>query len=696
MTDHFPANHLANETSPYLLQHAHNPVQWHPWGAAALATARQQDKPILLSIGYSACHWCHVMAHESFEDEATAALMNELFVNIKVDREERPDLDKIYQLSHSLLTRRNGGWPLTVFLAPGTHVPFFAGTYFPKEPRYGMPSFQELLRHIDRVYREHRPEIDEQNTMFLNALQQVSTAPSDADAAIGPAVLDMARNQLEHSYDPAHGGFGGAPKFPHPPNLERLLRHWSATAVAGNPDGKALDMVLNTLMKMGDGGIFDQLGGGFYRYSVDERWMIPHFEKMLYDNALLLAVCAQSLQISGNPLFERLITETADWVMREMQSPDGGYYSTLDADSEGEEGKFYAWTRDEIAAVLSGNERALIERRFGFDGPPNFEHQWHLHMQAGLSQLAGEFSLSREQVLATVDAARRKLFARREQRVRPGRDEKILPAWNGLMIKGMALAGRVLNRADIIESAQRAVDFVYQTMWRNGRLLATCKDGHAHLMAYLDDHAFLLDGLLELLQTRWRRADLDFAVALAEVLLSHFEDNADGGFFFTAHDHEQLIQRPKPYADDALPAGNGVAALALQRLGHLLGETRYRAAAERAIKAAWPAVMQAPYAHNAMLAAVEEYLYPPQVIVLRGVWPDMEPWLTRCNTPYAPRRSAMAVPDDASGLPGLLGERRAADGHVVAYVCSGTVCAAPVTSLAGLDAALRDAEARAD
>lgn len=683
-------NHLAHETSPYLLQHAHNPVDWYPWGAEAIDEARRENKPILLSIGYSACHWCHVMAHESFEDETTAALMNALFVNIKVDREERPDLDKIYQLSHSVLTQRNGGWPLTVFLTPETHVPFFAGTYFPKDRRYGMPSFQELLRHIDRVWREHRHEIDEQNAMFSDALRQLSVGPAMHDVAVTPAVLDVARNQLEHSYDATNGGFGAAPKFPHPPNLERLLRHWAATAGAGAPDHKALDMAQHTLARMADGGIFDQLGGGFYRYSVDAQWMIPHFEKMLYDNALLLPLYAQAWQLGANPLFERIGRETSEWVMREMQSPEGGYYATLDADSEGEEGKFYTWTREEIAATLSGIERAVIERRFGFDGAPNFEHKWHLHMQVGLSQLAAELSLSRAQVLDSVDAARRKLFVARESRVRPGRDEKILPSWNGLMVRGMATAGRVLRRGDFIDSAQRAVDFIRGTMWRDGRLLATYKDGRARLMAYLDDYAFLLDGLIELMQARWRHQDLGFAIELADVLLAQFADPA-GGFFFTAHDHETLIQRPKPFADDALPAGNGAAAYALQRLGHLLGETRYLEAAERTLKAAWPALTQAPYAHNALLAAVEEYLYPPQIVVLRGSAEATAPWLARCHERYAPRRLAVAIPADADDLPALLQQRGARDG-VTAYVCTGAACDAPLTAFVAFGALLRSAE----
>ena len=365
-------NLLAQETSPYLLQHADNPVAWHPWNAAALEEARREDKPILLSIGYSACHWCHVMAHESFEDPATAAVMNELFVNIKVDREERPDLDKIYQLSHHILTGRSGGWPLTVFLTPQDLVPYFAGTYFPKTPRYGMAPFTEVLRQVAGFYRNQRNDIAEQHGRLLEILQRLG-ATERSDAPFEAAPLDIARNQLATSYDAVNGGFGAAPKFPHPTHLERLLHHWALTDGAGHPDQGALDMARTTLIKMADGGIYDQLGGGFCRYSVDEQWMIPHFEKMLYDNGPLLAIYAQAWQIGGDALFERIIRETAQWTMREMQAPEGGYYATLDADSEGEEGKFYAWRPEEIREVVGEADYPLFARRFGLDREPNFE-----------------------------------------------------------------------------------------------------------------------------------------------------------------------------------------------------------------------------------------------------------------------------------------------------------------------------------
>jgi uncharacterized protein len=674
-------NHLAGETSPYLLQHANNPVDWHPWGPAALTLARETGKPILLSVGYSACHWCHVMAHECFEDAGVAAVMNDLFVNIKVDREERPDLDKIYQTAHSLLTQRNGGWPLTMFLTPGGQIPFFGGTYFPREPRYGLPGFVELMQRVSAFYRERQTDIAEQNDSLLNALARIA-APPPAPGRPDALPLDVARNQLEKQFDAAHGGFGRAPKFPHPTSLERLLRHWSGSRAGGQTDEHALHMASYTLERMAFGGVYDQLGGGFCRYSVDDYWMIPHFEKMLYDNGPLLALYAQAHAATGNPLYARIAHETAAWVLREMQSPEGGYYSTLDADSEGEEGKFYAWTRAEVRTAL-GADYDLFARRFGLDREPNFEGRYHLHVFTGLSELARESGLGEDEIAQRLDAARARLFALREQRIHPGRDEKILTAWNGLMIRGMASAARHLAAPDYAASAERALDFIRATLWRDGRLLATYKDGKAHLNAYLDDHVFLIDAILELLQVRWRDGDLAFAVQLAEVVLTHFQD-PDGGFFFTADDHETLIQRPKPVADDALPSGNGIAATVLGRLGHLLGETRYLDAAERTLTSLWPVIEQNAYACTALLLATEEYLFPGQTVVIRGSGDALELWQRHCAQAYAPRRLCLAIPDDATDLPGILRERRSQDG-CVAYVCAGTQCSPPVRTLVELN-----------
>jgi hypothetical protein len=687
-------NHLSQETSPYLLQHAANPVAWYPWGPEALEKARRENKPILLSIGYSACHWCHVMAHESFEDPAAAEVMNELFVNIKVDREERPDLDKIYQTAHSLLTRRSGGWPLTMFLTPDEQIPFFGGTYFPDRPRHGMPAFTDLCRSVAAFYREHRDELEQQNRSLIEFMGELNSRGANEGEPLSGLPLDIVRQQMEQHFDDSHGGFGQAPKFPHPTSLERLLRHWASTRDA-EPDERALRMVLFTLDRMALGGMYDQIGGGFCRYSVDDYWMIPHFEKMLYDNGPLLAIYAEAFAATGDPLYRDTAEAVAGWVMREMQSPEGGYYSSLDADSEGEEGKFYVWTRDDVRGLLDEQEYALFARRFGLDQTPNFEGHWYPHVFVDWDALAHEFDLDEAQVRALVDSARVKLFAAREQRVHPGRDDKVLTSWNALMIKGMAVAGRHLDRPEWVASAERALDFIRATLWRDGRLLATYKDGRAHLNAYLDDYVFLMDAVLELLQARWRDGDLHFVLELADVVLEHFQDDDHGGFFFTADDHEQLIERPKPLGDESTPAGNGIAAFVFERLGHLLGDTRYLDAAERTLRAVWDAMADLPYGHTSLLLALEEHLQPPQTVVLRGDTEALGAWQRRCVAPYAPRRMSFAIPADVTDLPGLLAERKAPGDGVLAYVCSGTSCSAPVATLADLEPQLQPLEARA-
>jgi uncharacterized protein YyaL (SSP411 family) len=678
-------NRLAETTSPYLQQHAHNPVDWWPWCEEALELARDQDKPILLSIGYSACHWCHVMAHESFEDPLTAELMNRLFVNIKVDREERPDLDKIYQSAHQLLSQRPGGWPLTVFLTPGDQNPFFAGTYFPKEPRHGLPSFPSLLRRIEQAYREQGDAIREQNRALEDALSQL--APAGGGAIPDAAPLEGARRQLAGSFDAGDGGFGRAPKFPHATDLEFLLRHYAATAADGQPDRHALHMAAFTLERMIRGGLNDQLGGGFCRYSVDDHWMVPHFEKMLYDNGPLLALCCDLWQITGDRVFWDAAAATADWVIREMQSPEGGYYSTLDADSEGHEGRFYVWERDEVRSLLTPEEYGPFAAVYGLDRAANFEGKWHLHTYRAPAEAAKDLGLDETAVVQALASARAKLLAAREKRVRPGRDEKILTAWNALMIKGMARAARVLNRPEYLQSAEHALQFIRATMWRDGRLLATYKDGKAHLNGYLDDYAFLIDALLEVLQTRWRREDLESALALSDVLLDAFHDPDAGGFFFTSVDHESLIHRPKPLGDESTPSGNGVAAQVLQRLGHLVGDVRYLQAAEGTLALASDQVRRVPYAHASLLAALDEHLNPGETIVIRAEGDTLNRWQRKAQERYAPRRLVLAVPSTADDLPGTLGEMRSGSAPL-AYRCLGTSCEAPLNRLHELERAL--------
>jgi uncharacterized protein YyaL (SSP411 family) len=664
-------NRLSEETSPYLKQHAANPVHWQAWNDESLAEARTTGKPILLSVGYSACHWCHVMAHESFEDEETARLMNDLYVNIKVDREERPDLDKIYQTSHQLMTGQGGGWPLTVFLTP-EQIPIFTGTYFPKERRYGMPAFREVLLAIDTYYRDKGDEVRQRGASLVEALGGLDTASADDFAPLSHAPLDKARERLEQSYDSDHGGFGGGPKFPHPTNVEFLLARWHASGA----DRQALRMATQTLDCMAQRGLYDLLGGGFFRYTVDRQWSIPHFEKMLYDNAQLLGVYADAYAATGTARYASVADATANWVMRDMQDPAGGYYSTLDADSEHEEGKFYVWTPAELDAVLERDAAALAQRVFGLAAPANFEGKhWHLHLAEEPDKAAAALGLDPTSTAETLETARRKLLAAREARVWPGRDEKLLVSWNGLMIGAMARAARVLNRPDLAESATRAVDFIRAQLWQDGRLKATYKDGRARFAAYLDDYAFLGWGLVELLQCRWRDGDLAFARELAEVLLAHFADPR-GGFFFTADDHEHLIHKPKPMLDEAVPSGNGVAALALCALGHLLGEQRYLTAAETTVRAALHALDRYPEAHTTLLRALTELIAPPKLVVLRGTPAELEPWQRKLARTYEPHRFAFAIPNDAK-LFGLLAQRTPQQ-RPVAYVCEGMTCRAPV------------------
>ena len=672
-----PRNHLAEETSPYLLQHADNPVEWYPWGEAALQRARRENKPILLSIGYSACHWCHVMAHESFEDSRTAALMNELFVNIKVDREERPDLDKIYQVAQQMLTHGSGGWPLTMFLTP-QEQPFFGGTYFPKEPRYGMPAFRDLLQRVAQYYREQGAEIAVQNLELKAALAALVPQP-ELRAVLDDSPLAEARAALEKSFDATFGGFSGVPKFPHSTSIERCMRHWYATSNRSDPDLKALYMASLTLTRMAEGGLYDQLGGGFARYSVDGAWMIPHFEKMLYDNAQLLCEYARAYLATGEALFAKVAHETADWVLRDLRSAAGSFYSSLDADSEGHEGKFYAWQRGEVQSLLTPQEYRAFSARFGLDRPANFEGEWHLYTYAPFGDIAGATGESVQAVAGLIESARSKLLQARSLRVWPARDEKALSSWNALMIKGLAIASRVLGRPDLAEAAGTAVDFLRRHLWRDGRLLATYKDGRAHLPAYLDDYAFLADALLELLQTRWRSSDLEFACQLAEVLLEQFEDRDNGGFFFTAKDHEQLIHRSKTFADESVPSGNGVAASMLCRLGFLLGETRYLDSAQRTLRAAWAGIQEYPQAHMSLVNALEDFLSSMQILVIRGEASSAAHWAGALNKLYAPTRMIYAIPNDTQ-LPAALAAKRPGE-TTVAYLCSGMTCSAPLANL---------------
>jgi uncharacterized protein len=673
-------NRLAGETSPYLLQHAENPVDWHPWGEEALTLARREGKPILLSVGYSACHWCHVMAHESFEDPAVAEAMNAGFVNIKVDREERPDLDQIYQTAHALLTRRSGGWPLTLFLTPDG-APFFGGTYFPRDGRYGLPGFLDLLPRVAAAYREQGPAIVEQAARLKDALASLEPVPSDDDTlpASAPA---LALDALKRSFDHGHGGFGSAPKFPHPTDLSLCLR-----ASLRRDDPEARTVVRVTLERMADGGIHDQLGGGFCRYSVDAEWTIPHFEKMLYDNGPLLGLYADFARVTGESRFAEVARGIVDWMSREMRAPDGAFYSSQDADSEGEEGKFYVWSRDEVRALLSADEFAVAAPHWGLDASPNFEdHAWNLRVSRPLDEVAAKLALPLAEARSRLGQARSVLHAARATRVRPGLDDKILTSWNALAIAGLARAARALGEPAWADLALAATDSLRATAWRNGRLLATRKGARAHLNAYLDDHAFLLDALLELMQARFRREDFAWACEISDLLLTQFEDRKNGGFYFTSHDHELLYHRTKPGPDNATPSGNGVAASALIALGHLAAEPRYVEAGLRAVRAFSVALRESPRGCASLVAALEDALSPPSSVLLAGDASVCGDWKRSIERTLRPSVHLYDVA--GADLPAALAKAAPPQSGAVAWVCRGTQCLPPLHSLADIERAL--------
>jgi len=671
-----PNNKLHNETSPYLLQHADNPVNWLPWNNETLALAKAQNKPILLSIGYSACHWCHVMAHESFEDSATANVMNELFINIKVDREERPDLDKIYQTAHSLLTNRSGGWPLTVFLVPNNQMPFFAGTYFPDKPRHNMPAFVEMIQMVADAFKNKPNEIQQQNHSIEDIFKNMSSH-SPFNDKLNSLPLDLARKQLEGAFDKVNGGFSDAPKFPHPDMLERSLRHYLFLKSQNKTDETALHITTFTLDKMALGGFQDQVGGGFFRYSTDKFWMIPHFEKMLYDNAQLLNLYSQAYTINNNALYKQTLEMTADWVIREMQTSEGGYCSALDADTEQVEGKTYVWNPQQIKQQLNTEELNVFEFKYNLRDTANFEGNWHLHSHIKDGELAEQLKIKNVHVL--LKSANQKLLSERNTRAQPGRDDKILCSWNALMIRGMAQAGKRNNNAAYIKSASRAADFIFDTLWKDQRLLASYKDGTAHLNAYLDDYAYLLQAILELLQSNWCNHYYNWAIEIADSLLEYFEDKNAGGFFFTSHDHEQLLYRSKTFANDAMPNGNGVAASALIQLGLLCGNTNYLNAAEKTIRCAYSLLNEQALTHCSLLHALELYLKPGLIIVLRGTQTLLNKWQQIPNNQFIPQLTCIAI-DNETTVPNALKDKKPV-GDICAYICEGTTCLPVITNI---------------
>ncbi|HSS19444.1 MAG TPA: thioredoxin domain-containing protein [Pyrinomonadaceae bacterium] len=669
-------NRLINETSPYLLQHAHNPVDWHPWGPEALDTARREEKPILLSIGYSACHWCHVMEHESFENEAIAKLMNDNFVNIKVDREERPDLDHIYMSAVQMMTH-HGGWPMTVFLTPAG-VPFYAGTYFPPEDRYNMPGFPRVLISIADAYRERHDDIQETAASVLSELKRAAGA-AESNELLTNALLDSAYKGIVKNYDSTNAGFGGAPKFPPAMSLEFLLRDFYRT---GKQEG--LEMVQQTCWKMAHGGIYDQLGGGFHRYSTDARWLVPHFEKMLYDNALLSRLYLHYYQVSRDETARLVVEGILDYVVREMTDPAGGFYSTQDADSEGVEGKFFVWSLAEIQALLDKKSAALFANYYNVTTEGNFEGQNILNVTEDLSDVAASAELTVEELYDSLAQSRQILFAAREQRTKPGRDEKVLTAWNGLMLASFAEAAAILDRADYLKVATANAEFLLANLRCDGLLLRTYKDGHAKLNGYLEDYAFLIEGLLTLFEVSGEVRWLEEALSLTATMIDEFWDEEEGGFFFTGRSHEDLIVRSKDFFDNATPSGNSVAAEVLLRLGLLSDNKDYQRRAVSILRLMATGLQRYPSGFGRLLGALDFHLGKPKEIVLIGEADrdDTRALHREIWKHYLPNKvvaqSFAEEPPAAEILP-LLRERKGLDGKATTYVCEDFVCKTPTT-----------------
>jgi uncharacterized protein YyaL (SSP411 family) len=703
--EHRHTNRLINETSPYLLQHAHNPVDWYPWGEEALERARAEDKPILLSIGYSACHWCHVMERESFENEQIADIMNRHYISIKVDREERPDLDSIYMQAVQGMTGQ-GGWPMTVFLTP-EGKPFYAGTYFPPHDRhYGqqvIPGFSSILLGLAQAFQMNRADIEEQANQVAEYLQKRSTTPLRSREAIqtpiGSLSLDMWRvtgQVLAEDFDAINGGFGSAPKFPNTMALEVLLRlylHQQAgeLSILTQPhQPAALEIVESSLQKMARGGIYDQLGGGFHRYSVDSKWLVPHFEKMLYDNALLSRVYLHAYLVTNLPLYRRIAEETLDYVMREMTSPAGGFYSTQDADSEGEEGKFFTWTSSEIEQALPQEDAALFIRYYGVTPHGNFEGKNILYIACDAQQLADEAKISLADVQASLQRSRSILFKCREQRVKPDRDEKVLTAWNGLMLRSFAEAARYLHRSDYLQVASKNAAFLLRELYKDGRLMRSYKDGQARIKGYLEDYACLADGLLALYEACFDAQWFSAARTLMDQAIALFADDQNNGFFDTGSDQETLISRPKEIMDNATPAGNSVATDVLLRLAAFTGEQAYRQRADAYLQPMTDIMLQHPQAFGYALGALDFAISAGKEVAICGRLDaaDTQSLLSVVNRHYLPNCVlACAEPENSSIAQqiALLEHRPIKDGKATAYVCQHFACRAPVNTTEELE-----------
>ena len=679
------ANRLIHESSPYLLQHANNPVDWYAWGEEALGRAKEEDRPILLSIGYSACHWCHVMEHESFEDPEIAGLMNESFVNIKVDREERPDLDSIYMQAVVSMTG-HGGWPMTMFLTPDLK-PFFGGTYFPPEDRHGMPGFRRVLGAIAETYRTRRAEVTKAGDQLLARLQQQAEA-RQAQGPLTVDVLSQAYDGVASSFDHQNGGLGDAPKFPQAMVFELLLRYHARTG-----EEQALDMVGYTLRQMARGGIYDQVGGGFHRYATDEVWLVPHFEKMLYDNALLSRLYTHAYQATGRDDYARVARETFDYVLREMTSPEGGFYSTQDADSEGVEGKFFVWTPQEIEAVLGKETGRLVSRYYGVTEEGNFEGANILHVPHEPAEVARQMGMSAEELASAIHEANGRLLSARGQRVAPARDEKVLTGWNGMMLRSFAEAAVVFDSEEYRRAAVANATFVLERLRVDGRLLRTYKEGTAKLKGYLEDYSMLIDGLLALYEATFEERWLREARGLADSMIELFWDERQSALFDTGSDHEELLVRPRATSDNALPCGGSVAAEVLLRLAVFTGESDYASRAATTLRSVAEMMSQYPTGFGSWLCALDFYLAAPREIAVVGPRSDesTRALLGTVFGRYLPNRVVAGREVDgpvADGEIPLLQGKTMVDGKPTAYVCEHYACQAPVTDAEALAAQL--------
>ncbi|MEK6335751.1 MAG: thioredoxin domain-containing protein [Acidobacteriota bacterium] len=681
MTENKHTNNLISETSPYLLQHAHNPVDWYPWGDTALARARSENKPILLSIGYSACHWCHVMEHESFENEEIAKLMNENFVNIKVDREERPDLDQIYMNAVQMMTG-HGGWPMTMFLTP-EGVPFYGGTYFPPSDRYNMPGFPRVLLSVAEAYRSQPDQVASTATAMLGELRRAGLAESSQDI-LAVDILDASYRRIARNFDPSNGGFGGAPKFPPAMTLEFLLHTYVRTGAADT-----LEMVEQTARKMGNGGMYDQLGGGFHRYSVDAKWLVPHFEKMLYDNALLSSLYLHLYQVKKDPDVRRIAEETLDYVVREMTDHRGGFYSSQDADSEGHEGKFFVWSRQEIGEALGEADAEIFSRYYNVTEAGNFEDRNILNITSSLAEVAAGMGVPVDDARKTLAEGRQKLFEIRERRIKPGRDEKVLTAWNGLMLASFADAAAILERPDYRKVAETNARFLLDNLRRDGLLLRTYKGGEAKLNAYLEDYACLIHGLISLYEATGTLEWIENAIVLADRMIEEFWDDEMGGFFFTGKSHEELIVRAKEFFDNATPSGNSIAALSLLRLSLLTGNEDYRRRAITVLRLLSDQIRRYPSAFGMALTALDFYLGTPVEVALVGdsanvAMADLQRALWET---YLPNRVIALCTErfveSAKVIP-LLRDRDTFASTPTAFVCQNYTCQAPARTRAEL------------